>query len=129
MADSIETGAPIHGPLTLEQLAQLQRQFVDARNWRRYHTPRNLATALIVEAAELLEHFQWADRDQAITVDSELRPKLCDEVADVFIYLLSLSDALGMDLATEVQRKLRINEARWPIDSADNTEWQERERP
>jgi len=115
--------------LTLEQLAQLQQQFVDARSWQRFHTPRNLATALIVEAAELLEHFQWADRDEPVTAGSELWLKLCDEVADVFIYLLSLSDTLGMDLAREVERKLHINEARWPINAADNAEWQERNHP
>ncbi|MER7533900.1 nucleotide pyrophosphohydrolase [Streptomyces sp. NPDC097704] len=101
-------------------VAGLQRRLADfaaARDWQPYHTPKNLAAALSVEAAELLEIFQWLTPDQAERVmdDPESAHRVADEVADVLAYLLQFCQVLGVDPLAALAAKIDRNEVRFPV--------------
>ncbi|MGW0142099.1 nucleotide pyrophosphohydrolase [Streptomyces calvus] len=101
-------------------LAQLQRRLADfaaARNWQPYHTPKNLASALGVEAAELLEIFQWLTPEESARVmdDPDTAHRVADEVADVLAYLLQLCEVLGVDPLAALAAKIDRNEHRFPV--------------
>jgi NTP pyrophosphatase (non-canonical NTP hydrolase) len=100
----------------LEELADRLRTFARARDWEQFHTPKNLAMALSVEVAEIVEHFQWLTPEEAAALaqDPGSAEKLGSEIADVAIYLLRLADVLGVDVAAEVRRKIDRNEERFP---------------
>jgi dCTP diphosphatase len=100
---------------SLQGLAQQLEQFAKDRNWGQFHSPKNLASALVVEAAELLEHFQWVTEDQSRTLESSDRDAVAAEMADVLLYLLQLSGTLGIDLVTAAQAKLKANALKYPI--------------
>lgn len=102
----------------LQALQDALRAFAQEREWEQFHSPKNLATALSVEAAELLEHFQWMTDEQSRTLTQEKRNDIAEEVADVFLYLVQLSDKLGIDVIEAAQRKLEINAAKYPVDLA-----------
>ncbi|MCK7628084.1 nucleotide pyrophosphohydrolase [Streptomyces sp. RS10V-4] len=102
-----------------EDLQALQRrlaQFAAARDWQQYHTPKNLAAALSVEAAELVEIFQWLTPEQSAAVmsDPKKAARVEDEVADVLAYLLQFCQALGIDPLTALAAKIERNETRFP---------------
>jgi NTP pyrophosphatase (non-canonical NTP hydrolase) len=99
---------------TLASLTLQLRQFAATRNWEQFHSPKNLASALSVEAAELLEHFQWMTEEQSRNLDAATKEAVGQEVADVLLYLLQLADKLGLDLADEASKKLRINAIKHP---------------
>ena len=90
------------------------RRFAADRDWRRFHTPKNLAMALIVEAAELVEHFQWASAEESCSLSPDKAQQVEDEVADVLIYLVELSDVLGVDLIAAARRKMQKNAVKYP---------------
>ena len=99
----------------LARLRAIVRAFVDERDWDQFHTPKNLAAALSVEAAELLEHFQWLQSGRI----EELGGKLSDvrhEMADVLVYLVRLADKLDVDLFAAVEEKMVLNRAKYPAD-------------
>ena len=102
---------------TIADLRQRVAEFVAARDWEQFHVPKNLSVAVAVEAAELMEHFQWLTHEQAATamLDEEKRTAVADELADVLIYALSLANALDVDVSTAVLDKLEQNEQRFPI--------------
>lgn len=102
----------------LEALRRLVRDFASERDWEQFHTPKNLTMALSVEAAELLEHFQWLTPEEAerLGKDEEAARALASEIADVAIYLLRLADVLGVDVADAVRRKVEENDRRFPSD-------------
>jgi len=100
--------------LTLSQLAQRLQQFADARDWAPFHSPKNLASALTVEASELLEHFQWLTEDQSRHLDADKREAVALEMADVLLYLVQLSSALGVNLMDAAQRKMVLNAQKYP---------------
>jgi NTP pyrophosphatase (non-canonical NTP hydrolase) len=102
--------------LTVEVLMARLRAFAAARNWQPYHTPKNLAAALSVEAAELLEIFQWLTPEQAAEVMSHPKRahRVEDEVADVLAYLLQFCGALGVDPLAALAAKIERNELRFP---------------
>lgn len=102
----------------LEALQKALRGFAQEREWEQFHSPKNLAAALTVEAAELLEHFQWVTEEQSRTLGEEKKNVIAEEVADVFLYLLQLSDKLGIDVLAAAQRKLEINAAKYPVNLA-----------
>ena len=93
--------------------ARLQR-FVDERDWDQFHTPKNLAMALIAEAAELVEHFQWLTEEQSRKLDGTQKTAVGQEIADVLLYLLQLADKLGLDVAQEATKKLALNAVKHP---------------
>ncbi len=99
-----------------DDLKQKISKFVDDRDWDQYHTPKNLCMALIAECGELVEHFQWLSEEQSAELSSEKLEEVSHEIADVFVYLLRLSDKLGIDLVEAVNRKMLLNEAKYPAD-------------
>ena len=103
---------------SLQNLARQLDQFAAARDWQQFHSPKNLASALIVEAAELLEHFQWATEQQSRELSAEQRTAVGAEMADVLLYLVQLGNALGIDPVAAAQAKLTLNETRYPVDRA-----------
>lgn len=102
---------------TLDELQQRLTDFAAARGWEPFHTPKNLAAALSVEAGELLEIFQWLTPEQAATVmaDPESAHRVRDEVADVLAYLLQFCTAVGVNPATALEAKIERNEIRFPV--------------
>ncbi len=90
------------------------REFAAARDWRQYHTPKNLAMALIVEAAELVEQFQWDTPEQSGSLSPEKAAAVRDEVADVLIYLIEIADVLNIDLAAAASAKIAKNAVKYP---------------
>ena len=100
---------------TVGQLRERVRRFVHARDWEQFHTPKDLAMAISIEASELLERFLWRE-SESNTLSPEDRSALGEELADVVIYGLTLADALDLDLSDEVLSKLRLDEAKYPVD-------------
>ena len=92
------------------------KKFAIARDWEQFHTPKNLSMALIAEAAELVEHFQWLTAEQSKTLDSEKLKDVSHEMADIFIYLLRMTEQLNVDLLAVTREKMAINEKRFPAD-------------
>lgn len=105
-------------PDSLEDLARQLAQFAKERDWQQFHSPKNLASALVVEAGELLEHFQWMSEEQSRTLSPEKRDAIGAEVADVLLYLIQLASALGIDPITAARAKLALNAQRYPVDLA-----------
>lgn len=91
------------------------RDFADARDWQQFHTPKNLAMALSVEAAELLECFQWLTPEQSARLSARERLAVEQEIADVLLYLIRLSDVLGVDPLQAAQRKMAVNAQNYPV--------------
>ncbi|MCX7163608.1 MAG: nucleotide pyrophosphohydrolase [Betaproteobacteria bacterium] len=98
----------------LTTLRDALRDFCAARDWHRFHTPKNLVMALSVEAAELVEHFQWATPEESQNLAPEKRAAVADEIADVLIYLTELADVLGIDPITAAREKIVKNAAKYP---------------
>jgi dCTP diphosphatase len=107
---------------SLQQLAQSLQQFADARDWARFHAPKNLASALIVEAGELLEHFQWMTEAQSRELGADQKQAVAHEMADVLLYLVQLSSALNVDLLKAAQEKMVINGLKYPAGEASSDE-------
>jgi NTP pyrophosphatase (non-canonical NTP hydrolase) len=102
---------------TLAQLRKLVREFVDARDWHQFHTPKNLAMALAIETAELMEHFQWLtpEASRAIADQHHKLASVGEELADVLCYLLAMANELGIDLSTAIRDKIAKNERKYPV--------------
>jgi NTP pyrophosphatase (non-canonical NTP hydrolase) len=115
---------------TLAALQELVRAFAEARNWGRFHNPKNLAEAIVIEAAELLERFQWRP-EEACRIESltaEDLHALQSEIADVLIYSLNLANVVNIDAAAAIEKKLRENEVRFPIrDDDQGGPWKRRQ--
>ena len=88
------------------------------RDWKKFHNPKNLACSISIESAELLEHFQWKSPEESAAHAVEKRDELSEEIADVGIYLIALADHLGIDLLEAIDRKLAINETKYPVQKA-----------
>ena len=101
---------------TLEPLRKRLAAFAAERDWDQFHSPKNLSMALIAEAAELVEHFQWRTEQQSRELDSQTLDAVALELADIFIYLVRLSDKLGVNLLDAADKKIAINESRYPVD-------------
>ncbi|WP_028602156.1 nucleotide pyrophosphohydrolase [Ottowia thiooxydans] len=100
---------------TLQSLSQQQLAFAQEREWEQFHSPKNLASALIVEAGELLEHFQWMTEDQSRQLQQEKLEAVGSEMADVLLYLVQLSNVLGIDLVKAAQAKIKVNSQKYPV--------------
>ena len=101
---------------SLESLRDRLREFASVRDWDQYHTPKNLSMALIAEVAELIEHFQWVEGGQSHLLEDKTRQSVEEELADILIYLVRISDKLGVDLYDAVERKIAINEKKYPAE-------------
>jgi len=102
----------------LDALRDRLRAFALARDWGQFHSPKNLASALSVEAAELLEHFQWMTEDDSRAPDAARREAIALEAADVLLYLIQLADQLDIDLLAAADRKIALNAAKYPVATA-----------
>jgi dCTP diphosphatase len=109
----------------LSELKEELRRFAAERDWEGYHSPKNLAMALAVEASELLEHFQWLTEQQSRELGSEKSTRVSEELADTLIYLVRLADRLEIDLETATRRKMAMNAKKYPA----HTTRQERDPP
>lgn len=103
---------------TLIELRDALRAFAAERDWDQFHSPRNLATALAVEAAELLEPFQWLNDEQGANLSPQARAAVEQEMADVLLYLVRLADRLDVDLAAAARAKIVKNGAKYPVEKS-----------
>ena len=93
----------------LDILLSKIKQFRDERNWRQFHNHKDMAISIVLEASELLEHFQWKKDDEINTFDNSKKEKIEEEIADILIYLVELSDNLGIDMLESAGKKLEKN--------------------
>ena len=100
----------------LQRLKQRLRKFAAERDWDQFHSPKNLSMALIAEAAELVEHFQWLSEEQSSHLPAEKLQEVETEIADILVYLIRMADKLGVDLIAAAERKIEINEQKYPAD-------------
>lgn len=94
------------------------RKFRDDRDWKQFHDPKSLAASIVIEAAELLEEFQWKDKAESEAHAQSHRQRVADEMADVAIYLYELADILGVDLGEAILAKLEKNAAKYPVEKS-----------
>ena len=94
------------------------RNFRDRRDWMQFHDPKNMSISIIIEAAELLEHFQWKSTEEAAAHAEEHKEEIADEIADIAIYLFELADNLHIDLVGAVEKKLAKNEQKYPVEKS-----------
>ncbi len=99
-----------------DDLVQKIRDFVEERDWEQFHSPKNLAMALVVEASELVEIFQWLTEEQSLNLDARQIEQVEDEVADVMNYLIRICDRLDIDLLESVDRKIDKNRMKYPAE-------------
>ena len=100
--------------MDIEKLQRRLRLFAADRDWEQFHSPKNIAMALSVEASELLERFQWLTESQSASPESVNRDEVATEIADVQIYLAMLADKLGIDIEKAVEEKIEANGAKYP---------------
>ncbi len=108
-------------PDSIDDLSRAARAFAEERDWTQFHSPKNLASALVVEAGELLEPFQWLTDDQSRSLTPEKLQAVSSEMADVLLYLVQLSSALDVDLLAAARAKLQLNATRYPAALARGT--------
>lgn len=101
---------------SLDELNRRLVAFARERDWEQFHSPKNLAMALIAECAELVEHFQWLTEEQSYALPAEKREAVALELADILIYLMRCAERLDIDLLDAARRKIALNEARYPVD-------------
>ena len=103
---------------TIDQLKALVDAFVNERNWQPFHDPKNLSASIAIEAAELMEHFQWlrSDELEGVQQDSKLMENVREEVADIMAYVLSFATRMQIDLAAALENKMRKNAIKYPVE-------------
>jgi dCTP diphosphatase len=99
------------GDTTIQELKDLVARFRDERNWRVHHSPKNLAMSIAIEAAELMEHFQWDDYGE------DDKKAVADELADILVYCMNFADTLGIDVASSFRSKLKDAEIKYPVET------------
>ncbi|MGQ0443325.1 MAG: nucleotide pyrophosphohydrolase [Methylophilaceae bacterium] len=102
----------------LDDLRSRVNHFVAERDWGQFHTPKNLAMAMIVEAAELVEQFQWDTPSESIKLNDEKRQAVSHELADTFVYLLRIAEVLNIDLIQATNQKIDLNALKYPVEKA-----------
>jgi dCTP diphosphatase len=100
----------------IDKLIEKLRNFAEERDWGQFHSPKNLSMALTVEAAELLEQFQWLTEEQSSALDQKQLDRVEEEIADVFLYLLRLADVLNLDMINAAEKKLIKNAKKYPVE-------------
>ena len=103
---------------TVAQLKQLMADFVAQRKWEPFHDPKNLAASIAIEAAELMEHFQWLRTDElpAVRDDPRMMAAVTEELADVLAYTVSFATTMGIDLSSALEAKMSKNARKYPVD-------------
>ena len=111
-----------HGDeIALTRLRDRLRDFASVRDWNQFHSPKNLAIALSVEASELLEHFLWISDQDSLTMPPDKLRAIKDEVADVFLYLIRLADLLNVDMVQAANEKVDANSRKYPVEKSRGT--------
>jgi NTP pyrophosphatase (non-canonical NTP hydrolase) len=102
---------------TISQLRDEVQQFVKERDWEQYHTPKNLGMSIAIEAAEIMEHFQWYSNEKSVELvrKPETKKLVADELADVMIYCLILSNQAEIDISSAIKSKMKRNQGRFPV--------------
>lgn len=103
---------------SINDLSDRLKRFAKERDWKQFHSPKNLSMALCGEIGELAHHFQWLTETESGALSVEKKQAVAEEAADVFLYLVMLSDALGIDLLKEAAEKIDKNEYRYPVDKS-----------
>lgn len=103
---------------SIEALKQKIQDFVDQRDWSQFHTPKNLSMAMMVEAAELLEHFQWDTPAESHQLSAEKREQVGHELADTLVYLIRIAQVLNIDLLEVANQKIALNAKKYPVELA-----------
>jgi dCTP diphosphatase len=103
---------------TLEDLTTKITTFRDARDWKQFHNPKDLALSLVLEAAEVMEHFQWKNEDEIKTYLVSNKEAVSEELADVLYWVLLMAHDLNIDIGTAVDKKMQKNEEKYPIEKA-----------
>lgn len=101
---------------SIHALRQLVRTFVEERDWKQFHSPKNLSMALAIEAAELMEHFQWITADASRQLDDKAKSDVGEELADVLCYSLAIANELGLDLSSTLNKKMIKNREKYPVE-------------
>lgn len=101
---------------SLDNLNARLKAFAQNRNWEQFHSPKNLTMAMIAECAELVEHFQWLTQEQSMNLPPDKREEVALEMADILIYLIRTAERLDIDLIDAAERKIAINESRYPAE-------------
>lgn len=112
----------------LTALRDALREFAEERDWDQFHSPKNLASALAVEAAELLEPFQWLNEEQSRNLTPAQHSAVQEEMADVLLYLIRLADKLDVDLVQSAQQKIEINARKYPVEASRGSSKKSTER-
>jgi dCTP diphosphatase len=102
----------------LEKIKDALLRFRDDRDWLQFHSPKNLAMAISGEAGELIEHFQWLTEEQSLSLDSVSKKKVAEEMADIQLYLILMSDRLNIDLLAESESKIEKNSQKYPVEKS-----------
>jgi NTP pyrophosphatase (non-canonical NTP hydrolase) len=113
----LETKTTPDAQITVDTLREEVREFVKERDWEKYHSPKSLSMSIAIEAAEIMEHFQWYETGESreLVKDQEMRTLVAEEVADVIIYCLALANQAKFDISTAVRSKLESGRRRYPI--------------
>jgi dCTP diphosphatase len=101
---------------SLDQLRQRINAFVDERDWSQFHSPKNLAMAMIVEAGEVVEHFQWMTEQDSRNLDVETKEQVGQELSDTFVYLLRIAEVCDIDLIAATNKKIDLNAKKYPVE-------------
>ncbi len=102
----------------IRKIQEKIRCFRDERDWMQFHDPKNMAVSIIIEASELLEHFQWKTKKEVEKYVMENKGEIQDEIADIALYLFELADNLEINLADAMQKKINKNEQKYPVEKA-----------
>lgn len=111
---TIPTSAANMPPDRLDDLRERLRRFAAERDWEQFHTPKNLAMSVAIEAAEIMEHFQWLTAVQSLELDDATRNEVAHEIADVLLYLVRLADVLEIDMVAAAREKIDLNARKYP---------------
>ncbi|MDG1097454.1 MAG: nucleotide pyrophosphohydrolase [Methylophilaceae bacterium] len=103
---------------SLDNLRARINQFVHERDWAQFHSPKNLSMAMIVEAGEIVEHFQWMTEAESRNLDAEKKAQVGQELSDTFVYLLRIAEVCGIDLIDSANKKIDLNAKKYPIEKA-----------
>lgn len=115
--DSVSTGVePCDQSTSVAELRKIVAQFVREREWEQFHTPKNLSMSIAIEAAELMEHFQWISGKESATLTTEQKVEVSEELADVICYAMALSNSLDIDVSSAVIRKMALNRKKYPAE-------------
>ena len=109
------TSGSIHASDSLADLRERLRRFAAERDWGQFHTPKNLAMSVAIEAAEIMEHFQWLSAAQSLELDAAARQEVAHEIADVLLYLVRLADVLDIDMIAAARDKIELNANKYPV--------------